>query len=91
MSAGLVIRDATGRVTLDTNTITSRPLGSLTVSTAATNVEVNVPVGAGKSLWVHFYVVGALQVFIRKHATVANRFVYTTQGAGTVYIFYGEC
>jgi|GEM_PF-2102364 len=91
MPSGLIVRDATKRATLDTNSITSRPLGSLTVSTAASNVEVNVPVGAGKSLWVHFYVVGGLQAFIRKHPTVANRFIYSTQGTGTVYIFYGEC
>lgn len=91
MPSGLLIKDANGGVTLDSNSITSRPLGSLTVSATATDVEVNVQVGAGKSLWVHFYVVGGLQVFIRKHPTVVNRFVYTTQGTGTVYILYGEC
>ncbi|MGN6064877.1 hypothetical protein [Brevundimonas diminuta] len=92
MPSGLIIRDAAGRVTLDTNTITSRPLGSLVISSPAKNVAVDVAVAAGKALWVFFYVVGGMEVFIRKHPTVTNRFVYTASlpQPGAAYVFYGE-
>nr|WP_313631903.1 hypothetical protein [Brevundimonas naejangsanensis] len=93
MAEGINIWDASGNLIMDTNTMTSRPMGSLVVSYPY-STSINIPVGAGKRPWYHFYVNGNAAVGISLSGNTLNLTVskpyYWNGAAGTVYLFYGE-
>lgn len=95
MPKGMLSKAVDGRVFLDTNTITSRVIGSMVVSssTPAGGSVVSVPVTANKQLWVFYYMQGAASGLVVRNDPVAGSFRYyfdATLGPSTMYIFYGE-
>jgi len=87
MPAGLQTFKADGTVSLDTNFRTGRILGSTTLGPNG-SFSVAVSPGAGKSIWVHGYVVGD-QGYSYNYANGVLS-IQTGGGAGSVYFFYGE-
>lgn len=96
MPSGLRTLNEAGQVQLDIDTITSRVIGSIVVSSATPvgGIVQTVPVTAGKQLWVFYYVTGGPRGLILRNTPATNMFTYymnTDEGSGQMIIFYGEC
>jgi hypothetical protein len=96
MAQGMQVWDPAGTLIFDTNTMTSRILGTIVVTADTTaDITVNVPVSTGKTLFWFNYTTGTIQLTVYQGdpANFPNRFAYAAHflGPGAAgYIFYGE-
>lgn len=100
MGIGIEAWDVNGKVTIDTNTMTGRLIGTRVVSPGYIE-RISVPITPGKTLWYYSYTQGRARILCyRAEGPPINQGVndFTIQcdpafggGAdGTGYVFYGE-
>ena len=95
MAQGMQVWDSAGTLIFDTNTMTGRILGTITVTANTADTIVNVPVSTGKTLFWFNYTTGTIQLIVYQAnpGGFPNRFNYSAGflGSGAAgYIFYGE-
>lgn len=94
MPVGLQLFDPQSRVIFDTNTMTSRLIGSR-VASAGHFETVNVPVSPGKSLWYRCQIQGNVACYLFQ-AGPANQFTIQVDPApfgttsGSAQVWWGE-
>lgn len=104
MAAGIQCWDNTGKLLIDTNTMTGRIIGTRISLTAPYLERLTVPISTGKRLWWHFYTVGNIRAYLFRATYVdpslnqkENQFTIQIDASswwggqtGTVHVFYGE-